>query len=136
MAIPLFNEDVMNVSGLSDLPNAEDRLTSEQLKLVFDKAGSDIKNYINGTLIPNINGSSAKSFTAIFPGGASMFEFYSPNYGINANSIVFCQPERGESMQLWNSCDIQCTGVSENKLTFTAATEPTAGVTIKVLVMN
>ena len=39
MAIPLFNVDVENVSGLSDLPNSEDGLTSEQLKAVFDKAG-------------------------------------------------------------------------------------------------
>lgn len=48
-----FTENVNNVQALDDRPNASG-MSSETLKATFDKAGSDIKTYINGTLIPEI----------------------------------------------------------------------------------
>lgn len=39
--------NVNNIQGLSDRPNTADGLTSQELKEKFDKAGSDIKLYIN-----------------------------------------------------------------------------------------
>ena len=135
MAIPLFNVDVENVSGLSDLPNSEDGLTSEQLKAVFDKAGVDIKAYLNGTLVPGVNGFLAKAFTVTFPSGSTMYEYTSASYGLNSESIVLCQPQRA-SQSLWNDCDVKCYSVTTNKLTFTAATAPSSDVSIDVIVMN
>lgn len=135
MAISLFNTDVENISQLSDLPNAEDGLTSAELKATFDKAGVDIKNYINGTLVPQINVAIAKAFTVTFPAGETTYEYTSSSYGLNANSIVFCQPVRS-SQGLWNACDVQCSAVATNKLTFTAATAPSSDVSIQVLVMD
>lgn len=41
--------NVNNIQGLSDRPNTADGLTAQQLKEKFDKAGSDIKQYINLT---------------------------------------------------------------------------------------
>lgn len=135
MAIPLFNVDVENVSLLSDLPNSEDGLTSAQLKAVFDKAGVDIKDYINSTLVPNINTALAKAFTVTFPSGQTTYNYTSSSYGLNANSNIYCQPQRA-SQSLWNSCDIKCSAVTTNKLTFTATKAPSSSVSIDVLVMN
>ena len=135
MAISLFNADVDNVSQLSDLPNSEDGLTSAQLKAVFDKAGTDIKTYINGTLVPQINTALAKAFTVTFPSGSTTYNYTSSSYGLNANSIVYCQPQRS-SQRLWNKHDVKCSAVTTNKLTFTAASAPSAAVSIDVLVLN
>lgn len=54
MAVNLtrFSANVNNIQGLSDRPNTIDGLTSAELKAKFDKAGSDIKEYLNGTLVP------------------------------------------------------------------------------------
>lgn len=48
--------NVNNIQALSDKPNTADGLTAQQLKEKFDKAGGDIKEYINGTLIPEVEG--------------------------------------------------------------------------------
>ena len=48
--------NVNNIQALSDRPNTADGITAQQLKERFDKAGSDIKDYINNTLIEEIEG--------------------------------------------------------------------------------
>ncbi len=48
--------NVNNIQALSDRPNTADGITSQQLKEKFDKAGADIKDYINNTLIEEIEG--------------------------------------------------------------------------------
>lgn len=60
MAITKFTEDVDNVSRLDDLPNDnggegyDHPLSAEELKAVFDKAGVDLKAFINSSLIPEL----------------------------------------------------------------------------------
>lgn len=49
-----FTKNVNNIQALADRPNTADGLTSQGLKEKFDKAGSDLKAYINDDLIPNI----------------------------------------------------------------------------------
>lgn len=46
--------NVNNIQALSDLPNRTDGLTPQGLKERFDKAGSDIKSFINNTLIGEV----------------------------------------------------------------------------------
>ena len=41
--------NVNNIQGLSDRPNTADGITAQELKALFDKAGADIKLYINST---------------------------------------------------------------------------------------
>lgn len=55
MAVNLTNltASVNNIQALDDNPN-ESGLTSNELKAKFDKAGSDIKDYINNTLIDEL----------------------------------------------------------------------------------
>ena len=136
MSYTLFNADVENVSHLSDLPNVDEGLSAEQLKAVFDKAGVDIKAYINSTLIPELNSSAgSKTFTVTFPSGQTTYNYSSSSYGLSARSNVFCQPADG-SEDLWIDSEIKCSAVATNKITFTAATAPDANVSIKVFVMN
>lgn len=55
MALTKLTTNVENVQALSDTPNATEGLTSAQLKEVFDKAGVDIKTYINDTLTAQVD---------------------------------------------------------------------------------
>lgn len=55
MAITKFTNSVTNVQSLSDTPNITEGLTSAQLKEIFDKAGVDIKAFINDTLTTEID---------------------------------------------------------------------------------
>lgn len=54
MNLTNFTANVNNIQALSDRPNTADGLTSAELKAKFDKAGSDIKEYLNGTHIPEL----------------------------------------------------------------------------------
>ena len=135
MAYTYFNEDVENVSHLSDLPNEEDGLAAAELKAVFDKAGVDIKDFLNNTLIPELSSSSGKSFTVTFPMGNITYDFVTTSYGITAATDVFCQSDEASSSE-WTNNRIKCAAVSNGKLTFTAATAPSSDVVINVFVMN
>lgn len=55
MALTKFLTNVNNIQALSDKPNEIDGLTSAELKAKFDKAGSDIKTYINDTLTEELD---------------------------------------------------------------------------------
>lgn len=57
MALTKFLTEVNNIQALSDKPNEIDGLTSAELKAKFDKAGSDIKTYINETLTEQLDSS-------------------------------------------------------------------------------
>lgn len=55
MSIEKMTDDVEIIQALSDNPNSEDGLTSEDLKKKFDEGSRRIKNYINETLVPAVN---------------------------------------------------------------------------------
>lgn len=52
--ITRLTANVNNIQALSDRPNTADGLTSQELKEKFDKAGTDIKTYINDEMIVEI----------------------------------------------------------------------------------
>ena len=64
MALTKFTKDVNNIQALSDRPNTIDGLSSDELKERYDKAGADIKEYLNDTLVPELEEELAK-----IPGG-------------------------------------------------------------------
>lgn len=51
MSLTKFNGDTNNIQGLADKPTQP----ASQLKALFDKIGTDIKAYINGTLTTEID---------------------------------------------------------------------------------
>lgn len=52
--ITKFTADVNNIQALSDRPNTADGITAQQLKEKFDKAGADIKLFMNSSLIEQV----------------------------------------------------------------------------------
>ena len=50
MSLTKLTTDLENIQALSDKPNEIEGLTADELKAKFDKAGNDIKTYINDTL--------------------------------------------------------------------------------------
>ena len=52
MAIPTMDLDLEVIGKLSDLPNAYDGLSAEELKAKFDEAGLEIQKWINNVLVP------------------------------------------------------------------------------------
>ena len=60
MSLSKMSESVNNVSALADKPTQ----TATQLKAVFDKAGSDIKTYLNSTLTEELDTVLATKVTA------------------------------------------------------------------------
>lgn len=54
MAFTRLENDMANISKLSDRPNQNDGLSAAQLKGRFDKAGVDIKDFINDVLIEEL----------------------------------------------------------------------------------
>lgn len=55
MALTKMTTSVTNIQSLSDLPNTTDGLTSSELKTRFDKAGMDLKDYLNATLTEELD---------------------------------------------------------------------------------
>ena len=61
MAITQCTADTSAVSNLPDAP----ALTPSELKAVFDKGGTEIKNYINNTMIGDINSTISSTASTI-----------------------------------------------------------------------
>lgn len=63
MSLTKLTTDLSNVSALDDEPNDVTGLTAAQVKTTFDKAGNDIKTYINTTLTAEIDALPATSIS-------------------------------------------------------------------------
>lgn len=59
MAFTKITKDMNILAGLSDMPNADEDLSAEELKAKFDEAGISIKEYINNTLLEELMGENA-----------------------------------------------------------------------------
>ncbi len=63
---------VNNIASLSDLPNTTDGLTSTQLKQKFDQTGTDLKTYLNSTLISELESTTTGNSASEKIGGRSI----------------------------------------------------------------
>ena len=55
MALEKLNENVELIQELGDQPNSDNGLSAEELKALFDRGASIIKNYLNRSVVPYIN---------------------------------------------------------------------------------
>ena len=78
MAINLtrMTANVNNIQALSDRPNQTDGLTADGLKARYDKAGSDIKTFINTTMLPEIE----QVLNLLYPIGRGFIDFTETDY--------------------------------------------------------
>ncbi len=63
MALTKLTTNLNNIQALHDRPNSSDGLTADELKERFDKAGNDIKSYINNTLTEELDATIGDSYT-------------------------------------------------------------------------
>lgn len=63
MALTKLTTNLNNIQALHDKPNTADGLTADQLKEKFDKAGNDIKTYINSTLTEELDAAISNEYT-------------------------------------------------------------------------
>ena len=63
MALTKLTTNLNNIQALHDKPNTADGLTADQLKEKFDKAGNDIKTYINSTLTEELDTAISNEYT-------------------------------------------------------------------------
>ena len=63
MALTKLTTNLNNIQALHDKPNTADGLTADQLKAKFDKAGNDIKTYINETLTEELDATIGDTYT-------------------------------------------------------------------------
>ena len=54
MSFTKFEKDISYVSGLPDIPTLENGYTPKALKSTFDRAGEEIKSFVNESLIPEL----------------------------------------------------------------------------------
>lgn len=71
MALSLLTADVENVQALSDQPNDNDGLSADELKAIFDKAAMDIKSFLNGVHIPEVEDAIDAAARGISQSGVS-----------------------------------------------------------------
>lgn len=63
MALTKLTTNLNNIQALHDRPNTSDGLTSDELKERFDRAGNDIKSYINNTLTEELDSAIANTYS-------------------------------------------------------------------------
>lgn len=59
MSFERFETSTANISALSDRPNDVEGMSAAALKAAFDKAGTDIKTYLNNVLLPALEEENA-----------------------------------------------------------------------------
>lgn len=72
MAIMELSENLQIISNLGDNPNADNNLTAQELKAMFDAASLIIQAYINGTLVPAVNQNSSDVACKLSKSGDTM----------------------------------------------------------------
>ncbi|MBO7733040.1 MAG: hypothetical protein J6S67_10815 [Methanobrevibacter sp.] len=63
MALTKLTTNLNNIQALHDRPNTSDGLTADELKERFDRAGNDIKDYINNTLTEELDSAITNTYT-------------------------------------------------------------------------
>lgn len=86
MAFTSCTVTVNNIASLSDLPNTTDGLTSAQLKQKFDQTGTDLKTYLNSTLLSELASTTTSSSASENIGGR-LISAKSVIAGISAGSL-------------------------------------------------
>ena len=143
MAFSKFNTDVNNISALDDKPNKVGGLSAAQLKAKFDKAGADIKNFINSTLLAELEGTNAagnigiSSITGIsastVQGALAALKGLIDNAGTNVPSHASTHAANGEDPITVAAGNIATGAITREKLAANAvsstytATIPTTG---------
>lgn len=121
MSFTRFNGDVSVISKLSDTPSETEGLSPDELKARFDLAGSRIKEYLNETLLPQIERSSAAAnIGAASVSGFDQFSNVQTGLSLIIAKLLELEEEIGGSVSIpdnsVSTAKIQNSAVTEAKL--------------------
>lgn len=74
MALEQFSKDMNIIAALDDEPNDVGGMTSAQLKAKFDEGGNALKDYINETLLPGLEGIGVEQ-AVLLPENSAGFKY-------------------------------------------------------------
>lgn len=101
MAFTTFTGEVNNISQLSDTPTLTEGLSPDELKARFDLGNVRIKDYINNTLIPQLERTSAASSVgAQSVSGFDQFSNVQTALAVIINHILDLEGEIGGSTSI------------------------------------
>lgn len=109
MAYTTFDTDVENIQKLGDQPNDTDGLSADELKALFDKAGMDLKAFINNTMLPEIFDSVEAAARGISQEGV-------PGSSIRDNTVTSDKLCKEENSQAVTTQTIRNQAVTKDKL--------------------
>lgn len=109
MAYTTFDTDVRNIQKLGDQPNDTDGLSADELKALFDKAGMDLKDFINSTMLPEIFDSVEAAAKGISQEGV-------PGSSIRDGTITSAKLSKEENNEAVSTQTIQKQAVTKEKL--------------------
>lgn len=101
--------NVNNIQALSDRPNTADGITSQELKERFDKAGADIKDYVNNILIEELEGylrqakSHIETLEGLVSGMDTRIDNVEENYVPNTDSRLTNSRQCNNSFDNWST---------------------------------
>lgn len=101
--------NVNNIQALSDRPNTADGITAQQLKERFDKAGADIKTYINSTLITQVEGylneakTHIEALEGLMDGFDTRIDTIEDNYITSSDSRLTNSRQCNNNFDNWNT---------------------------------
>ena len=107
--ITKFTADVNNIQALSDRPNTADGITAQQLKEKFDKAGADIKLFLNNSLIEETKGylneakSHIEALEGLMDGVDSRIDTIEGNYVQTSDSRLTNSRQCNNSFDSWST---------------------------------
>ncbi|MBR6351709.1 MAG: hypothetical protein IKR93_05245 [Firmicutes bacterium] len=122
MAFTTFTGEVNNISQLSDTPTLTEGLSPDELKARFDLGNVRIKDYINNTLLPQLeNASAAASLGAVSVSGFEQFSTVQTALALIISHILNLEDEIGGSASIGDG------SVTTVKLADSAVTEDKIG---------
>lgn len=101
--------NVNNIQALSDRPNTADGITAQQLKERFDKAGADIKTYINSSLITQLEGylneakTHIETLEGLMDGFDTRIDTIEDNYVTTSDSRLTNSRQCNNSFDNWST---------------------------------
>lgn len=146
MAIMKFQDNLNIIGMLSDYPGSEDGLTTQEFKNLFDKAGLLIQQYINNTLIPNIENTipglysvtmDLKTVVLTVKGWANFTQTVNVDKVLaNANEQAIISTAAPASLETYLDSNIRMTGQGAGTLTFSCDEVPATSVAVNILILT
>lgn len=146
MGIPTFDEDLNIIGKMGDYPGADDGLTPEAFKKRFDISGKLIQEYINNSLIPNIENTIPGLYSVTMDLSTVVLTVkgwsnFSQTVNVDkvlasANEQAIISTAAPASLETYLDSNIRLTGQGAGTITFTCDEVPVSSVSVNILILT